>query len=335
MASKRQRVGEEGDEYCAVVDDQEEAKATNELKLIADGGEFGDIVVVGTDELIHDLFAYEIECILQKHIISSVPVHRQQMSQITRAIGAAAQTSSGSTSEPLTQLSSKFTVSLYGYLTRKPHTHKAATSASLSFPAFNLSEEMGQKQLPTADPISEPKKRRRMLESKPISASKFTWPYFDFLVYLMTDILVSSKEEVGASDSFRISPVDLNSFFDEDGKIYGYNELKITIWVSSISFHAFADITFQSTSDRIFADTLVDNKDDFLQTFSTERHFVRSIISDGEILQHKASNGHAVDYNNRLGTATSDLEKNPRLQSWVIYWGTRELIVFDLDNISE
>lgn len=33
----------------------------------------------------------------------------------------------------------------------------------------------------------------------------------------------------------------------------------------------------------------------------------RSIISDGEILQHKTSNGH-VDSNSHLGTATSDVE---------------------------
>lgn len=38
---------------------------------------------------------------------------------------------------------------------------------------------------------------------------------------------MSSKEEVGVSDSFCIDPVDLNSFFDEDGKIYGYQELKV------------------------------------------------------------------------------------------------------------
>lgn len=38
---------------------------------------------------------------------------------------------------------------------------------------------------------------------------------------------MSSKEEVGVSDSFSIDPVDLNSFFDEDGKIYGYQGLKV------------------------------------------------------------------------------------------------------------
>lgn len=55
----------------------------------------------------------------------------------------------------------------------------------------------------------------------------FFYSCFDFHVYLMIGILVSSKEEVGASHSFRISPVDLNGFFDEDGKIYGYNGLKV------------------------------------------------------------------------------------------------------------
>jgi hypothetical protein len=29
------------------------------------------------------------------------------------------------------------------------------------------------------------------------------------------------------------------------------------------------------------------------------------------------------------------MKKNPKLQSWVIYWGTRYLIEFDLDNICE
>lgn len=172
---------------------------------------------------------------------------------------------------------------------------------------------MGQKKNPSADPVSEPKKRRRVGFSdvdEGVEANQCIKIY-----------LVSSKEEVGVSDSFSIDPVDLNSFFDEDGKIYGYQGLKITIWISSISFHAFADITFQSTSDRgkgitdlksalqrIFAETLVENKDDFLQTFSTEKDFSRSAVSSGEILQHKVSNGHVTHCNNNLKAAASDLE---------------------------
>lgn len=133
--------------------------------------------------------------------------------------------------------------------------------------------------------------------------------------------MVSKKEEVGTSDGYRISPVDLNSFFEEDEKIYGYQGLKITIWISSISFHAYADITFQSTSDggkgitdlksaleKIFGETLLENKDDFLQTFSTENNFISSVVSNEEKLQTKASNGHTTHFNGSSEAAFSDLE---------------------------
>ncbi|XWS72141.1 hypothetical protein CRYUN_Cryun02cG0014700 [Craigia yunnanensis] len=101
---------------------------------------------------------------------------------------------------------------------------------------------MGQKQQqPNPDPLSEPKKKRRVGFSN-IDAG--VEPNDCIKIFL-----VSRKEEVGTSDGFCISPVDLNSFFEEDGKIYGYQGLKINIWVSSISFHAHADINFQGTSD--------------------------------------------------------------------------------------
>lgn len=48
------------------------------------------------------------------------------------------------------------------------------------------------------------------------------------IAYFMVGIIVSSKEEVGLSSSFRIDPVDLDRFFEEDGKIYGYQGLKVT-----------------------------------------------------------------------------------------------------------
>ncbi|XP_059432964.1 histone acetyltransferase type B catalytic subunit-like isoform X2 [Corylus avellana] len=140
-------------------------------------------------------------------------------------------------------------------------------------------------------------------------------------MYLIVCVLVSSKEEVGYADSLRVNPVDLYSFFDGDGKIYGYQGLQITIWVSSISFHAYADITFESKSDRgkgitdlkaalqrIFAETLVENKHEFLQTFSTESNLIRSIISSGEILNYKTSNGNIADSNSHLKAANSDVE---------------------------
>ncbi|KDP33753.1 hypothetical protein JCGZ_07324 [Jatropha curcas] len=172
---------------------------------------------------------------------------------------------------------------------------------------------MGQKQQPTTDPTAEPKKRRRVGFSNidaGIEANECIKIY-----------LVSSEEQVGALDSFCIEPIDLNGFFDEDGKIYGYHGLKINIWISSITFHAYADITYESKSDggkgitdlksslqRIFAETLVDSKEDFLKSFSDESQLIRSVVSTAEILQHKGSNGHIGDSDSHLGADSSDLK---------------------------
>ncbi|KAF2304048.1 hypothetical protein GH714_026646 [Hevea brasiliensis] len=151
---------------------------------------------------------------------------------------------------------------------------------------------------------------------------KNAWPSVDGLNPLPV-LTISSKEQVGASESYCIDPVDLNGFFDEDGKIYGYHGLKITIWISSITFHAYADIIYQSQSDgakgitdlksslqRIFAETLVESKDDFLKSFSFESHLIRSIVSTGEILQQKGSNEHIHDSvsHTHNGAATSDVK---------------------------
>ncbi|KAL3825234.1 hypothetical protein ACJIZ3_021263 [Penstemon smallii] len=152
---------------------------------------------------------------------------------------------------------------------------------------------MGTKNQSSTDAISDNKKRRRIGFSKidaGIDANECIKIY-----------LVSSKEEVDSPDSFQIEPVDLNHFFEEeDGKIYGYQGLKITVWLSTISFHAYADISFQSSLDggkgitdlksslqNIFALNLVETKDDFLQTFSSESHYVKSIVSSAEVLQNK------------------------------------------------
>ncbi|KAA3477216.1 histone acetyltransferase type B catalytic subunit [Gossypium australe] len=188
---------------------------------------------------------------------------------------------------------------------------------------------MGQKQQhPNADPLPEPKKKRRVGFSnidagvEPNDCIKIYLEHSSALLICLIDIdLVSKKEEVGTSDGYRISPVDLNSFFEEDEKIYGYQGLKITIWISSISFHAYADITFQSTSDggkgitdlksaleKIFGETLLENKDDFLQTFSTENNFISSVVYNEEKLQTKASNGHTTHFNGSSEAAFSDLE---------------------------
>ncbi|CAL5416071.1 unnamed protein product [Camellia sinensis] len=106
--------------------------------------------------------------------------------------------------------------------------------------------------------------------------------------------IVSSKEEVDASDSFCIQPVDLKHFF-EDGKIYGYQGLKITIWVNNISFHAYAEITLQSTSDG--GKGITDLKS-----------ALQSIILKREILQHNTTNGHNSDSNSYLKTDCSNLK---------------------------
>ncbi|KAM6549027.1 hypothetical protein CsatB_020703 [Cannabis sativa] len=171
---------------------------------------------------------------------------------------------------------------------------------------------MGQKKQPAAAALGDPKKRRRVgffaidagIEAKDC-----------IKIYL-----VSSKEELDASSSFCIDPVDLDSFFGEDGKIYGYEGLKINIWVSSISFHAYADITFESKSDggkgitdlktdlqNIFAATIVESKEEFLQTFSTQRNFIGSIVSGGQVLQRKTSNGHVASSDSN-SVAASNVE---------------------------
>ncbi|KAJ1400972.1 Histone acetyl transferase HAT1 N-terminal [Sesbania bispinosa] len=172
---------------------------------------------------------------------------------------------------------------------------------------------MGQKQRSNSDPNNDVKKRRRVGFSG-IDAGVEAKDCIRIF-------LVSSKEEFHAPESFVIDPVDLNSFFDDDGKIYGYEGLKITIWISSISFYAYADITFQSSSDRgkgitdlksalqtIFAETLVDSKDEFLQKYLVDKDFVRTSISNAEVLKHKAFKGHVCDSDQNADSATSNVE---------------------------
>ncbi|KAL0646720.1 hypothetical protein Bca4012_045011 [Brassica carinata] len=46
--------------------------------------------------------------------------------------------------------------------------------------------------------------------------------------------LVYSKEEVGSPEVPCVNPVDLNDFCYGDGKIHGYQGLKINVWINSI-----------------------------------------------------------------------------------------------------
>ncbi|KAG7030477.1 Histone acetyltransferase type B catalytic subunit, partial [Cucurbita argyrosperma subsp. argyrosperma] len=197
---------------------------------------------------------------------------------------------------------------------------------------------MGQKQQPSADPRPDTKKKRRVafsqIASPSLGSSLEHVPFSLCISGYRADTgipakdcikiyLVSTKEEVGSTDSLCIDPVDLNSFFeDEDGKIYGYQGLKITVWFSIVSFHAYAGIVFESTSDggkgitdlksalqNIFAETLVDNKDDFLQTFSKDANFIGSLVADGEVLHPKASsNWQFNEAKFHFQAANSDLE---------------------------
>ncbi|XP_042465209.1 probable histone acetyltransferase type B catalytic subunit [Zingiber officinale] len=105
--------------------------------------------------------------------------------------------------------------------------------------------------------------------------------------------LVKNKDEVGATDSLCIKPIDLNQFFNVDEKIYGYKNLKVNVWLNLVSFHAYAEVTFENKSDRgkgitdlnpalrdIFGESLI-AKEQFLQSFSTNRDYISSVIADG------------------------------------------------------
>ncbi|KAK4349216.1 hypothetical protein RND71_031971 [Anisodus tanguticus] len=162
----------------------------------------------------------------------------------------------------------------------------------------------------SSDPIIYPKKRRRVGFSKTDAGIEAN--------DCITIYLVSSKEDVDSPNSFCLEPIVLNLFFEDDGRIFGY---PITVWVSLISFHAHADISFESSSDggrgitnlksslqNIFAESLVDERDAFLQTFSTESHYVWSFVSNAEALQHKVSNGCCTESKCLLKSEPSDVE---------------------------
>ncbi|KAL5572456.1 hypothetical protein UlMin_022053 [Ulmus minor] len=71
----------------------------------------------------------------------------------------------------------------------------------------------------------------------------------------------------------------------------------ISVWVSSISFHSYADITFQSTSDggKAALKTLAETNEEFLKLFQQKEFYqVLSIVSGGEFLPHKTSDGLVV-----------------------------------------
>ncbi|KAL6846299.1 hypothetical protein ACP4OV_023747 [Aristida adscensionis] len=143
---------------------------------------------------------------------------------------------------------------------------------------------MALKQKGTDAPAaSDPKKRRRVGFSGVDAAN------------------ARNPDEVGSLDCTSIQPFDLNHFFGEDGKIYGYKNLKINVWISAATFHAYAEISFEETSDggkgitelkpalqNIFGENLVE-KEVFLQTFSDECEYLRNVVTNGNAIKHRAS----------------------------------------------
>uniref|UniRef100_A0ACD5YGH2 Uncharacterized protein n=1 Tax=Avena sativa TaxID=4498 RepID=A0ACD5YGH2_AVESA len=118
----------------------------------------------------------------------------------------------------------------------------------------------------------------------------------------MQVFIARNPDDVGSEDCTSIEPFDLNHFFGEDGKIYGYTDLKINVWISAISLHAYAEISFKEISDggkgitdlkpvlqNIFGENLVE-KDEFLETFSKECHYISEVMKNGTSIKHDASN---------------------------------------------
>lgn len=58
----------------------------------------------------------------------------------------------------------------------------------------------------------------------------------------------------------------------------------------------------------ICGDSLVEKKDEFLQSFSTESHFVRNIVSNGEIIYSEAPKGHDSASDNHLEAVAFTME---------------------------
>ncbi|KAL9255052.1 Histone acetyltransferase type B catalytic subunit-like protein [Drosera capensis] len=158
------------------------------------------------------------------------------------------------------------------------------------------------------DSMAEPKKRRRAAFATPDPGCEANQC---IEISLGQDFVLSkfsSKEEAEAGTGFCVKPVDLNNFFDdEDGKIYGYQGLKITVLVSSISFHVYTNVTYESVSDggkgitdlktalqNMFGENIIE-KEEFLQTFSTEGQYIWSIASSGERLYENASAVRSTD----------------------------------------
>ncbi|CAD6225222.1 unnamed protein product [Miscanthus lutarioriparius] len=148
---------------------------------------------------------------------------------------------------------------------------------------------MALKQKGTDAAAADPKKRRRVGFSGTDAGVEAN--------ECMKVFLVRNPDEMGSVDCTSIVPFDLNHFFGEDGKIYGYKNLKINVWISAKSFHGYADISFDETSDggkgitdlkpvlqNIFGENLVE-KEEFLHTFSKECEYIRTAVTNGSAIK--------------------------------------------------
>ncbi|KAG5590500.1 hypothetical protein H5410_041014 [Solanum commersonii] len=84
---------------------------------------------------------------------------------------------------------------------------------------------MGTKHHSSSDSISDPKKRRRVGFSKTDAGIEAN--------DCITIYIVSSAEDVDSPNSFCLEPIDLNQFFEDDGRIFGYQGLKVGLLLRS------------------------------------------------------------------------------------------------------
>lgn len=118
--------------------------------------------------------------------------------------------------------------------------------------------------------------------------------------------LVSFAEEMQEGSGTKAVPPDFvpdfaEQFFGEEGKIYGYKDLKIIIWLHALSFHAYVEIRqcekiqgsghgkqqitdLQKVFKEVFGTALIEERDVFLQNLSSNNHLIDVIHQCGKRL---------------------------------------------------
>lgn len=157
--------------------------------------------------------------------------------------------------------------------------------------------------------------------------------------------LVSTPEEMrdagGVEDkSLSFNPEYVQHFVGEHGKIYGYKGLKIDVWLNALSFHAYVDIKYESKVEegksekkatdltdlmkRIFGRGLVEDRNAFIQSFSSNSQSIESMIhNEGERIATReilTVNGlSAQGDSERLGVSSEIFRlelSNPQIRDW-------------------